>query len=82
MDQPNVIFLLADQLRAASLPMYGEEQISTPSLDRLASTGITCTQADNTVFLSPTMARNLGPTDWRPGKKPCPAKNRSTLPSF
>jgi len=47
--QPNVIFLLADQLRAASLPLYGEQQISTPNLDHLAATGITCTQAVSTV---------------------------------
>jgi arylsulfatase A-like enzyme len=49
MPKPNVIFLLADQLRATSLPLFGEKQISTPNLDRLAATGITCTQAVSTV---------------------------------
>lgn len=38
---PNVVFVLADQLRAASLPIYGEKQIQTPHLDRLASEGVT-----------------------------------------
>ena len=34
--QPNVVYLLADQLRARSLPAYGERQIATPNIDRLA----------------------------------------------
>jgi arylsulfatase A-like enzyme len=38
-DRPNVVFVLADQLRAASLPVYGEHQIETPHLDRLAREG-------------------------------------------
>lgn len=49
MKKPNVVFLLADQLRAASLPLSGETQISTPNLDRLAATGVNCTQAVSTV---------------------------------
>ena len=38
--RPNVVFILADQLRAASLPLYGESQIDTPHLDRLAAEGV------------------------------------------
>jgi len=41
--KPNVLFILADQLRASSLPAYGEEQIETPNLDRLAGEGVTFT---------------------------------------
>ena len=41
--RPNVVFVLADQLRAASLPLYGETQIDTPHLDRLAREGVTLT---------------------------------------
>jgi arylsulfatase A-like enzyme len=41
----NLLFILADQLRAASLPAYGERQIATPHLDRLASEGVTFTNA-------------------------------------
>ena len=44
-DRPNVLFLLADQLRAASLPVYGETQIATPNIDRLAAEGTTFTNA-------------------------------------
>ena len=38
--KPNVVVLFPDQLRAQSLPIYGEQQISTPHIDRLASEGV------------------------------------------
>ncbi len=44
----NVVFLLADQLRAASLPLYGEKQISTPNIDRIAKRGVTFSNAIST----------------------------------
>ena len=34
--RPNIVFMLADQLRASSLPAYGETQIKTPHMDRPA----------------------------------------------
>lgn len=43
--RPNVLFILTDQLRASSLPIYGENQIETPSIDRLAGEGIVLTNA-------------------------------------
>ncbi len=46
--RPNLIFLLADQLRAASLPLFGEKQIETPHIDRLAADGINFTNAIST----------------------------------
>ena len=36
MDKPNIVYLLADQIRAYSLPIYGEKQIDTPHIDQLA----------------------------------------------
>ena len=45
MKQPNVVYLLADQLRACSLPAYGEHQIATPNIDRVAREGIRFTNA-------------------------------------
>ena len=42
--RPNVLVLLADQLRAGSLPVYGETQIHTPNIDRLAQEGVTVHQ--------------------------------------
>ena len=48
MSQPNVLFILADQLRAASLPLHGEHQIETPHLDRLAKEGVVFSNAIST----------------------------------
>jgi len=46
--RPSVVFVLADQLRATSLPLYGETQIETPHLDRLAADGVTLTNCVST----------------------------------
>lgn len=37
---PNVIFIIADQLKATALRMYSEIGIETPSLERMASEGV------------------------------------------
>ena len=47
-EKTSVLFILADQLRARSLPLYGEHQIETPHLDRLARKGVTFTHAVST----------------------------------
>ena len=39
-DRPNVVVLFPDQLRALSLPLFGEQQIETPNIDRLAADGL------------------------------------------
>ncbi|HCC45206.1 MAG TPA: hypothetical protein DEQ32_12445, partial [Gammaproteobacteria bacterium] len=44
-DKPNIVVLFPDQLRALSLPLFGEQQISTPAIDRLASEGVNLTNA-------------------------------------
>ena len=38
---PNVIFIIADQLKATALRMYSEIGIETPSLERMAREGVT-----------------------------------------
>ena len=43
--RPNVVVLFPDQLRAQSLPLFGETQIDTPHINRLASEGTLLTQA-------------------------------------
>ena len=43
--RPNIVVLFPDQLRALSLPLYGEHQIETPNIDRLASGGMVLDQA-------------------------------------
>ena len=46
--KPNIIYLFADQLRASSLPVYGENQIETPHIDRLVAEGTTFTNMIST----------------------------------
>ena len=49
-EQPNVVFLFPDQLRAQALSLYGnsayvEKQIETPNINRLADQGVTLDNA-------------------------------------
>lgn len=46
--RPNILFILTDQLRAASLPLFGERQIRTPNIDQLADEGLLLTNALST----------------------------------
>ena len=39
--QPNVLFIMADQLTALALGCYGNRDVKTPNLDRLAERGVT-----------------------------------------
>ncbi|MFI3290661.1 MAG: sulfatase [Opitutales bacterium] len=39
-DRPNIIFFLADDLARNHIGIYGNEQVKTPNLDKLASDGI------------------------------------------
>jgi arylsulfatase A-like enzyme len=43
--QPNILFILADDLGYADLGCYGQQAIKTPVLDRLARDGMRLTQA-------------------------------------
>lgn len=42
--QPNIVFILADDLGYCDLACYGNKYIKTPNIDRLAETGTTFTQ--------------------------------------
>lgn len=42
--KPNIIYILADDLGYGELGCYGQEKIETPSIDRLAETGMMFTQ--------------------------------------
>ena len=50
-DQPNMIFILADDLGYGDLGCFGQQQIQTPRLDQMAAEGMRFTQfyAGNTV---------------------------------
>ena len=43
--QPNVLFILADDLGHADLGVYGQTDFKTPHLDKLAAQGLRFTQA-------------------------------------
>jgi len=43
--RPNILILMADQLRRQALSCYGDRNIHTPHLDRIATEGVRCTQA-------------------------------------
>lgn len=45
---PNVLFILADQLCADALPLFGETQIQTPHISRLANGGVSFRNAIST----------------------------------
>ena len=40
MDQPNILFIMADQMSAKAMPMYGHPVVKTPALARLAAEGV------------------------------------------
>jgi len=46
--RPNIVVLLTDQLRATALPLFGERQIETPNIDRLAAEGTLPTESLST----------------------------------
>lgn len=43
-EQPNIVFILADDLGYGELGCYGQEKIKTPNIDRLAAEGMRFTQ--------------------------------------
>ncbi|MBK7928481.1 MAG: sulfatase [Bryobacterales bacterium] len=57
---PNILFVFADQLRAQSVGCYGNEEVRTPHLDRIASEGALFeTTLANTPVCCPARANML-----------------------
>ena len=52
MSRPNIVFLLADQLAAVPLSLYGAGALTTPHIDRLSGEGITF---DNMISTCPVL---------------------------
>ena len=44
-EQPNILFVMADQLRADYLGCYGHNAMQTPHIDALAGRGVKFTKA-------------------------------------
>ncbi len=95
-EKPNIVFILADDLGWADLPVYGNKFNEAPNLDRLASEGIRFTNAYAACpVCSPSRASiqtgqypaRVGVIDWIPGhwrpyEKVIVPKNRTQyLPS-
>jgi arylsulfatase A-like enzyme len=56
-DQPNILYVFADQMRASALGCMGDERVHTPHLDRLASQGVLFRNAiANTPVCTPSRA--------------------------
>ena len=54
---PNIIFIMADDLGYGDISCYGSKTIKTPHIDKLASTGVKCTDYhSNGAVCSPTRA--------------------------
>ena len=47
-NQPNILLIMCDQLRADVLGCYGDDYVKTPNIDRLAKNGITFNRAYST----------------------------------
>jgi arylsulfatase A-like enzyme len=59
-DQPNILYVFADQMRASALGCMGDERVHTPHLDRLASQGVLFRNAiANTPVCTPSRASLL-----------------------
>jgi arylsulfatase A-like enzyme len=76
--RPNVVFVLADDLGYAELGSYGQQEIRTPSLDRLAAEGVRFTQhySGNAVCAP---SRSVLLTGRHPGRTPI-RDNREVQP--
>jgi len=55
--KPNIIYIMADDMGYADISSYGSKTINTPHIDKLASTGVKCTDYhSNGAVCSPTRA--------------------------
>lgn len=76
--QPNIIFIMADDLGYGALGCYGQTKIKTPNIDRLAAEGMRFTQAYSGSHVCQP-ARSVLMTGLHAGHTPCRANSVSML---
>lgn len=82
--QPNIIFILADDIGYGDLGCYGATHVRTPNLDRLAREGVRFTDAHTTASTCTPSRRSLltGAYSWRqqPGSAILPGDAPLSIP--
>ena len=87
----NVVFILADDLGWKDLSCYGNQNVATPNIDRLAKEGARFTQAYAACpVCSPTRASIMtgrypvrtGVTDWIAGRPSHPQGPKRSAPPY
>ena len=58
-DKPNILWIMADQLRFDYLSCYGHPHLDTPNIDALAARGVRFTSAPPTWTISGQRAHGL-----------------------
>lgn len=58
-NQPNIVFILADDLGYGSLGCYGNDIVKTPNIDKLAKSGVMLTDYHTCPFSTPSRASFL-----------------------
>lgn len=83
-EQPNIVFVFADQLRSQELSCYGGQNVATPHMDQLAQEGLRLTNAISTYpICSPYRAMMLtGMYPMHSGMTNNDHPLRADLPSF
>jgi choline-sulfatase len=84
MSKPNILLIMADQLAAPALPMYGHKVVKTPNLERLASQGTTFQNAycNNPVCAPSRFSMMTGQLSSRIGAYDNAAEFSSAHPTF
>lgn len=81
---PNLLVILADQLRRDALAIYGDPNVETPHIDALAKRGVCFTRANSTSpicvpFRFSLMTGEYAHTRWVPGIEWCMSPAETTL---
>lgn len=84
MKKPNFLFIMADQMAAPVLPVYGHKLVKTPNLEVLARDGVTFENAycNNPICASSRFSMMSGRLSSRIGAYDNAAEFPSTIPTF